>query len=322
MQIRGATPASCFGLRGTDENAGTAALGWCIDRAPALRREILRLFGFDPGLELVVSSQVYAIDRGFTDLELMSRTVLHVIIEAKAGWQVPSVDQLQRYAPRIHESKTRERLLVSVSAADSKWAMRHLPTEVDGIRVTHVSWSDLSSAARRALHESRSPLDKLWLDQLISHLSSYGMTSNVFDSRAYVVSLNRKRINADDPYTWTDVVETDRRYFHPVGVNGFPAVPPAYLGFSYRSEFRSAHFVESVLTTDHLQDIDSRWPLTSEPHFVYTLGPAMAPARAMKLGKIHASMRNTVALDLLLSGVADDYCHALQLMRERVAAIG
>jgi hypothetical protein len=325
MLIRGQTPASCFGLAGSDENAGTAALGWCLDQCPTLRQELLRLLGMDPDLVFVVASQVFAEDRGFTDLELTSGTTLHAIFEAKLGWRVPTLGQLERYLGRLHASSAQHKRLISVSAADTAWAARHQPAELGGVPVSHLSWSDLQAAAKRAHDGSRSPVERLWLVQLDNHLQGYGMTSNLFDAKAYVVSLNRSRISPDDPLTWIDVVVGQGKYFHPVGGSdrsGWPALPPAYIGFRYLAEFRSVHFIESVQITDHLHKVDPRWPETNAPNFVYTLGPAMKPAKPMPLGTIHPSMRNWIALDLLLSGKANNYHHAIALMKERVQLQG
>lgn len=48
----------------------------------------------------------------------------------------------------------------------------------------------------------------------------------------------------------------------------------------------------------------------------------MKPAKPMPLGAIHPSMRNWVALDLLLGGKAIDYKDAINRMRERVKQQG
>lgn len=325
MLIRGTTPASCFGLAGCDENAGTAAVGWCLDQCPALRQEVLRLLGMDPSLDLVVASQVFAEDRGFTDLELTAGTTLHAIFEAKLGWRVPTRAQLERYLPRLLAGNAEHKRLLSISAADQAWAARHQSQELGGVPVSHLAWSDLQSAAQRAHDGTRSPIERVWLWQLIEHLKGYGMTSNIFDAKAYVVSLNRSRISPNDPLTWIDVVVEQGKYFHPVGGSdrsGWPTIPPAYIGFRYLAEFRSVHFIESVQITDHLQDVDPRWPETNAPNFVYTLGPPMKPAKPMRLGAIHPSMRNWIALDLLLSGKATDYKDAIALMKARQALQG
>lgn len=201
MLIRGSTPDSCFGLAGCDENAGTAAFGWCLSQCPSLRREFLKALGLDPDLELVIASQVFAEDRGFTDLEVSSGTAIHVICEAKLGWRVPTLDQLERYVPRLHRSPAQHKRLVSISSASQQWAARHQPAELGGIPLSHLAWSDLQAAAQQAHDGARSPVERVWLWQLIQHLKGYGMTSNLFDAKAYVVSLNRSRISDTDPLT-------------------------------------------------------------------------------------------------------------------------
>lgn len=323
MQIRGKAPASCFGLAGCDENAGTHALGWCLEQSPALRAELLASMGLDPLATVVLSSQTFGVaDKGFTDLEMLSSTNFHLIFEAKRGWQVATREQLARYAPRLAHSNVQHKRLISISAARRDWAIRHLPGDVDGIPVDHLSWSDIRSMVKRAYAMSRSQTERLWLHQLNLHLAEYGMTSNAFDSLAYVVSLSRDLLPNSAETTWIDVVAKQGRYFHPVGGNGWPTIPPAYIGFRYLSEFRSVHFIEHVETVDNLQEVDPTWPVTNTPNFIYTLGPAMRPATPLPLGNIYYTARHWVALDLLISGKAATYEEAVALTKERQAQRG
>ncbi|MCU1187015.1 hypothetical protein JAK42_07285 [Stenotrophomonas maltophilia] len=89
MLIRGAEPVSCFGLAGCDENAGTYALGWCLEQSAALRAELFGAMGLDPLAQVALSSQEFGMkDRGFTDLEVLSGTAFHLVFEAKRHWQV------------------------------------------------------------------------------------------------------------------------------------------------------------------------------------------------------------------------------------------
>lgn len=113
MLLRNTTRASCFRLAVCDENAGTAAFGWCLEQVPALRHEVLKALACAADMELVVATQVFAEDRGFTDLELISGTSLHAIFEAKLGWGVPTVGKLERYLPRLLHSPVQTQLLVS-----------------------------------------------------------------------------------------------------------------------------------------------------------------------------------------------------------------
>lgn len=322
MLIRGAEPVSCFGLAGCDENAGTYALGWCLEQSAALRAE-LRAMGLDPLAQVALSSQEFGMkDRGFTDLEVLSGTAFHLVFEAKRHWQVATHAQLARYVHRLADSNVQHKRLISVSAARKDWAVRHLPADVKGIPVDHLSWSEIRAMAKRAHAATRNQIERLWLDQLALHLSEYGMTSNAFDSLAYVVSLSRDLMPSSQELTWIDVVTKQGKYFHPIGGNGWPTVPPAYIGFRYLSQFRSVHFIERVDTVDRLQDVDPHWPETHSPHFVYTLGPAMRPATVLPLGNIYYTARHRVALDLLLSGKAATYEEAVALTKDRQAQRG
>lgn len=214
MLIRGAAPASCFGLAGCDENAGTFALGWCLEQSPGLRAELLGSMGLNPLANVVLSSQTFDLaDRGFTDLEVISGTAFHLIFEAKRDWQVPSRAQLARYAPRLSNSNVHHKRLISISAARRDWAIRHLPADVDGIPVDHLSWSDVRTMVKRAHAACKSQTERLWLHQLNLHLAEYGMTSNAFDSLAYVVSLSRDLLPNSSDMTWIDVVAKHARVF-------------------------------------------------------------------------------------------------------------
>lgn len=128
MLIRGAEPVSCFGLAGCDENAGTYALGWCLEQSPALRAELFGSLGLDPLAQVTLSSQNFGMeDRGFTDLEVLSGTAFHLVFEAKRHWQVTTRAQLARYVNRLADSNVQHKRLISVSAARKDWAVRHLP---------------------------------------------------------------------------------------------------------------------------------------------------------------------------------------------------
>src|SRR4051812_38405130 len=80
----------------------TAALGWALAQAPAFLVGFLaHVAGAAPGADPVIELQRHdAADGGFTDVEVRSSDV-HVIIEAKRGWALPSDGQLRRYEARF-----------------------------------------------------------------------------------------------------------------------------------------------------------------------------------------------------------------------------
>ena len=70
----------------------TFALGWGLARSPRLLSELLAtlgIHGVDPN-ECVVNLQRHDALGGFTDIELTAGGRLHLILEAKRGWSLPS----------------------------------------------------------------------------------------------------------------------------------------------------------------------------------------------------------------------------------------
>ncbi len=304
LNLFGKEVESVFALNREDEDSVTYALGWSLSQSPALLAALGEdLFGkqieFDDAhIDLQRSSR----DRGFSDVEIFSPSVAHIIIEAKRNWELPGTAQLKKYASRISRENGRGGLIVSLSAASQEYAVDKLPNELGGIRVEHRSWGDLSKIVSDAYGRTTSFGEKLWLDQLKQHLRGYILMRNVEDNTVFVVSLSSEAINeGDNSYTWVDVVERDGKYFHPVG-NRWPVIPPNYIGFRLGGRLRSVHHIESYEVVTDLSRKNGRWPETDVDHFVYKLGPGMQPAKVIKNGRIWPNGRYRCAIDTLLSG--------------------
>ena len=105
----------------------------------------------------------------------------------------------------------------------------------------------------------------------------------------YVVSLSKKSIKENSDYTWIDVVEKDKCYFHPIR-KGWPDVPPNYIAFRYDGQLQSVHYIESYQVVADLSAINESWPkknTDSDPDLLlYKLGPAMKPSVTIRSGPI------------------------------------
>lgn len=88
----------------------------------------------------------------------------------------------------------------------------------------------------------------------------------------------------------------------PSGGRGYPSVPQSYFGFRLDGRLLSVHFVEKWEIVSNLVAVDARWPPTTIPHFVYTLGPPMCPAVEVRSGDIYGPGSHECAFDTLLSG--------------------
>ncbi len=303
LNLFGKEVESVFAVKRDDENSVTYALGWSLSQSPAFLATLGEdLFGepieFDDAcIDLQRSNQ----DRGFSDVEIFSPSIPHIIIEAKRNWELPGTAQLKKYASRISRENGRGGLIVSLSAASQAYAAGKLPNKLGGVRVKHRSWGGLSKIVNDAYGRTTSFREKLWLDQLQQHLRGYILMRNVEDNRVFVVSLASKAIKAGSSYSWVDVVKKDRKYFHPVGKR-WPVIPPNYIGFRLNGRLLGVHHIKSYEVVTDLSQKDRRWPENNGDHFVYKLGPCMQPAKEIKNGKIFPNGRYWCAIDTLLSG--------------------
>lgn len=317
LTIRGDKPDNVFAAFGSDENTATFALSWVLSRSPTLLTAVLADLGVTGAVTAQLAAQKFGEDRGFTDLEIVAGTAAHIIIEAKVGWVLPSDVQLRRYLPRLGATRSDRPMIVTVSAADRDYADRNQVSVLDGVPVEHRSWSDLRQLAKHSKKKTKSLSEKLWLEQLISALSEYCTMQQYSSNLVYIVALSRGRVRAENPYRWIDVVERDNAYYHPAGVNGWPAVPPNYIGFRYDGHLQAIRHVEEAVLVKHPSDKNPAWSDESVDHWVCTLGPPIVPAKPLPTGNVYASGRKWAANDLLLSGVARSIHEAAELTRDR-----
>lgn len=303
LTIQGGQPASVFRLNGMDENSASFAVGWVLEQSLRFREIVVKEV-FGEALEVddaVIALQRHGKDGGYTDIEIQAGLRFHAVFEAKRWWDVPGVDQLTRYKPRLVDGGALLQRLISVSAADSAYAQRRLPPDIGGIRVAHMSWGLLQQLARRAHAQASGFEEKLWLRQLIQHLQDFVSMERQTDNKVFVVSLGHKPMVEGQTHTWIDVVEKDGCYFHPVG-NNWPVQPPNYIGFRYHGKLQSVHHIDSFEVVENLATYNPLWLETNSDHFVYRLGPPMRPPSEVRTGKIFRNGRVWCAIDTLLSG--------------------
>lgn len=304
LTVHGHSVDGVFRLLGADENSATRAVGWALDRCSVFRDGFFRrIVGRrvrvteEPHIALQKSGK----DGGFTDIEVHVGRDLHIIVEAKAGWELPSLRQLQRYARRFSEDKVAAPFLVTVSATPAFIAARQGIAHVGRIPVLHLSWSDVRNLARVAYKGTMDLGEKRWLREVDQHLEEFVAMDRRSSNDVYVVALRTEPIRRGSTYSWVDVVEREGRYFHPVG-RGWPTEPPNYIGFRYRGRLQSVHHVEAVEIVVNLRSMHDDWPKTTRDHFVYRLGPAMKPAQEIRTGNLFRAGRVRCAIDTLLSG--------------------
>jgi hypothetical protein len=302
--------ASVFNLLGQKENDVTYSIGWALSKGPSFLTNFLKELAERRSSDsdtLIIALQEFQKGSGITDIEIRDSDV-HIIIEAKRGWNLPLSEQLAKYLPRFRETKAKRQLLVTMSECSQDYAREYLIAKIDGIPVKHISWSRISDLSRIARGTNA---EKRLMQEFRNYIATIVNMQPQESNWVYVLVLNN--YEWAPRLTFLQVVENRRRYFHPYGVRGWPKEPPNYIGFRYNGRLQTIHHIESA---EVIRNFHPHFPeapnKTVEPHFLYKLGPPIRPAHEVKNGKtVLRNARRWAMLDLLLtSKTISDACEA------------
>jgi hypothetical protein len=318
LTLYGRTINTVFDLLGDQENDLTYALGWGLARNEHFARGLLAdTFPQQEIGELrTVRLQEFEPGGGFTDIELESEYVA-IVLEAKRGWNLPTVDQLTKYTRRLAQAEI-GRILV-VSEASPEFAAPHVPVAVAGVPVAYRSWKELVLLAESCASQGGHAERRL-LKELTAYLRGLMTRQNQTSNMVYVVSLGAQRTSFSGSLTPIEIVTVKDRYFHPVG-GGWPKEPSNYIGFRWDGRLQQIRHVDAyeVFTDphEHVPEIPSQqW----SRHFLHILGPPIIPTKVVRTGNLYRAARVEAALDLLLT--CDTISDAREKTRERLVAAG
>ncbi|HEU5216820.1 MAG TPA: hypothetical protein VFU30_14920 [Gaiellaceae bacterium] len=308
-----------FDLLGKSENDLTYSLGWGLAQSDSLVQHVLAdVFpGEAAGDVQAVRLQEFIPGGGFTDIELETDR-LAVILEAKVGWSLPGIKQLEKYAPRLHEAAI-GRILVLSECTPEFAAPPRLPEEVAGIAVIYRSWPQIVR-----LVESCNPsghAEKRVLRELGTYLRGLMTMQNHISNLVYVVALGRDVQPWSAPYTPIEIVVNKNLYFCPIG-NGYPKQPPNYLGFRWAGKLQQVRHVDGYEVLAKAKDGIPE--LVSEEEgtrlWLFSLGEPIVPSNLVRTGNLFRAQRIEAAIDLLLT--CETIREARDKTQERLAAAG
>ena len=316
----GSRVSSVFQLIGNLENDITKSIAWVLANCPVFLSDFINdVFGIQiDAAKVLIRYQHAEKGKGITDLEITDNELFYIIIEAKRGWNLPGADQLSLYSNRkdFSSSNVKHKAIVTMSECSGIYAASHLPfAQINNIPVIHIPWRrvyELADVSRRLSNNSQ----KLLLDELKEYLRGIMTMQRKESNWVYIVSLASSK-PTDCSLTWIDIVNSKKKYFHPVGGNGWPKEPPNYIAFRYYGQLQSIHHIEDYVVTDNLHTEIPEMPdyVESTNFYVYTLGPAIVPANTVKTGKIYASGRKWAMFDTLF--VCDTIADACNLSKNR-----
>ena len=295
-----------FDLLGDDEPALTNALGWALAESPKFRSRLIKdIFG-DTAVNTVPSTLVRlqpdAKSSGFTDVELVIPGDVMLIVEAKKGWALPSIEQLTKYVPRFDDWATRRRAFVILTEATQQYARsKSMPTQIQGVSVVHRRWTYVIDEAVKA-SAGATHAEKRLLAQLARYLREQTSMRRL-DNLVYVVSLSSEKPEGAS-ISFIDVVEKKGLYFHPFG-RGWPKEPPSYMGFRYGGRLHSVRFVEEYKIVSDLAaeipEMEDHSKIHPGEHFLYRLGPPVEPMKTVSSKEVWPSGRVWSMIDVLLT---------------------
>jgi hypothetical protein len=253
------------------------------------------------GGEAQLRLQHYWKKKGITDIEILLSNRLHLIAEAKCGWHLPKYSQLKKYASRLRRSQTRQKKILVLSECSKTYAENYLDAlEVKGIPIEPISWKSVDGMISRAFR-SGSHAEKRLLRDLQTYLGKVTKMQDIDSNKVFVVSLGHGT-HSGWKISWVDVVRERRRYFHPMGIKGWPKEPPNYIAFRYRGKLMSIHHIKGYeVGTDlhkYLREIPKK---KRKPFFIYKLGPAIKPSREIPNGAVYPNGRIWCMFDTLFT---------------------
>lgn len=305
LRLHGSRVDTVFDLLGRNENDMTFALGWGLSRSRAVLRRFVERVA--PGAELeppvVVELQEHdRADGGFTDIELLSAD-LHVIVEAKRGWDPPSDAQLLRYEPHLARADRPAQRVVILTHNGGEAVVRHQvgPRQpVPSAAVEVLGWSDVADS-------SAPPAAAVLLPSATWPPSSpptYEGSPTCGTSRARACTSCRcRRLPSPGGRSRRSTSSRSSGGTSSPGTGkNWTQTPPNYVAFRYYGRLQSIHHVDECAIAQEMRPYFPGAPDTSawEPHFLTTLGPAIPPDHEVRTGKGSSAPR--------VSGPTSTYC--------------
>jgi hypothetical protein len=301
--LHGKQITTVFELLGKKENDITYSLGWALSRSHSfLRRFLMQTIEYHGEVsQASILLQHYQKAKGTTDIEIDLPGQFHIIVEAKRGWRLPNGKQLEKYALRLANRTSPKRRMLVLSECSPEYAEHHLKCkEIHQIPIQIVSWKQAALMARISAMRGNHA-EKRLLKELHAYLRRATTMQDIESNRVYVVALasgTRKGWGI----SWIDMVNKRMKYFHRMGVNGWPKEPPNYIAFRYRGKLQTIHHIESYKVITDLHEAFREIPSKEcEPFYLYTLGAAIVPRKEVRTGKIFANGRVWCMLDTLLT---------------------
>jgi hypothetical protein len=302
---------SPFGLLGTDENALSFALGYTFQQCLPLLQWFLKQIGI--ASISCLSLQKARIDlqrhrsgdsgQGITDIEIHLRGHFHVIVEAKVGLAVPTIEQCQKYLSRFKMTNEPVQKLVAVVQSTDQTFIKAYGQQDKQLskKLVRFIWPQLlSECVRLMLGKSLSPESKEWVWYFYNFLDGeYDMKA--FTTEVWILAVNTEPIWPGGMSHW-DIHQKYSLWW----AYKEHTVRPLYIAFRVHGELNSIYRVSriehSVPIRDRVPEMQTqkiKW--FKDPATIWHLGPPVPLAKPLPTGAGMYNRRIRCDLDLLLT---------------------
>lgn len=299
---------SVFELLGSNEDDMTYALGYSLNKSESFLKLFLESFGIQKqqGIYKIHLQKHHRNDKGFSDIEIWHDEKRLLIIEAKKGWRIPSIEQLTKYTSRFQKNDFPVKIGV-ISDCSEIYALQYHPN-----LYKHTSWKQVLQLSYHAYTFTSSLLEKNQLTEFSTYLSKLVSMDRIKSNMVFCVSLNNNKVQGSEA-TFIEIVTKYLKYFFPYGRNGWPSEAPNYVAFRFGGELRSIHKIEKFEVNDNLHTSmpDVIADTNPDKHFFFHLGPPIKPSHTVKNGGIWPNGRIWCMLDTLLTSQTIEEAHKI-----------
>lgn len=261
-----------FGLLGTDENALTFALGYTFQQCPALLQWFLRQIGISGVQIRSLRNATIELQRhrsgnsaeGITDIEIHLKGQFHVIIEAKVGLGIPSLEQCCKYLPRFEKTNEPVKKLVALTQSPDESFRESYSKQAPALseRFVVFNWlTILPECIRLMMGDSLGADAKAWVRSFYQFLDEeYRMKA--FTTEVWILAISTQPLWKNGKSHW-DLHQEYNVWWD------FKAhtVRPLYIAFRVDANLDSIcrvttieHGVPMIDVAPELKNVKDKWP--------------------------------------------------------------
>lgn len=240
---------------------------------------------------------------GITDIEIHLPGHFHVIVEAKVGLAVPTIDQCQKYLPRFKvTNEPIQKLVAVVQSPDQTFVSDYSRRDKRlSKRLVRFIWPQLlPECVRLMLGKSVPPQSREWVRCFYNFLDQeYGMKA--FTTEVWILATSTKPLWPKGMSHW-DIHQKYRVWWD----YKEHTVRPLYIAFrvdgvldSICRVSRVEHAIPIVDLVPEMQNIKNPWPKV--PATIWYFGPPVLLANPLRTGGGMYNRRVRCDLDLLLT---------------------